>query len=127
MSMICPECGSNTLEITQSLDLPPDGRNDEIILQVVQCGACKFHGLAVYGESRRGALDSDSWEHEGYRVDEQNFQVVVNAIRQCPKPGDRRCQCSTHQSYGQPTENRWDGLTKNGIKILGYFDIKIEN
>ncbi len=74
--MICPDCQANPLKITQSLELPSDIRNDEITLQIVHCDECGFHGLAVYQESRRGALDSESWEHEGYRVSEEDFQTV---------------------------------------------------
>jgi hypothetical protein len=59
MSFVGPECHANSLAITQSIELPPDGRSDEISLQIVACQACGFAGTAVYEESRRGALDSE--------------------------------------------------------------------
>lgn len=124
MALICPDCNSNALNISQSFELPPDSYNDEITLQVIECGQCGFHALAVYEESRHGALESESWRHEGYRVSEEDFQSVVNAIRQCPYPGDSDCECSTHQALGQTNTFGWDGLRKSGIKIQDVFNIQ---
>jgi hypothetical protein len=124
MALICPDCKSNTLEIDQTLELPPDSYNDEVTLQTIRCAQCGLQALAVYEESRHGSLDSESWQHEGYRVSEADFQAISRAIQRCPHSGDRQCQCATHQSLGQTTDHRWDGLRLNGVKIQGVFNIQ---
>ncbi len=119
--MICPTCQTNTLNITQSLELPPDVRNDEISLQAVQCASCGLQALAVYRESRRGSLGSESWVHEGYRVSEVDFQRVSGLIGACPNATDKRCPCESHTVLGHQTEYHWDGLAKMGVEINGVF------
>jgi hypothetical protein len=119
--MICPDCQANTLKIILALELPPDGRNDEITLQTVQCKQCDFHALTVYRESRRGALDSESWVHEGFRVSEGDFYRIRKLILSCPNPGDKRCSCQSHRELGHQTEYYWDGLEKLGVEIEGVF------
>jgi len=119
--MICPDCQANPLKIIHTLELPSDVNNDEICLQTVRCGQCGFQALAVYRESRRGALDSESWVHEGYRVSGDDFQIIHELIQSCPNPGDKRCQCKSHQILGHQTENRWEGLRKLGVEIEGVF------
>ena len=113
MAFVCPVCWTHgSLEIGMSLALPPDGDWDEISLQVVECSACRFKGAAVYEESRRGALDSETWDHSGYRLDEEDLLALQEAIRQCPKPKDPHCPCSSHRSLGQQVNGRWQGLEK---------------
>ncbi len=101
MSFICPECGAPALTIAQRVELPPDGRFDEICLQVVRCGECNFGGTAVYAESRRGALDAEYVEHTGYRVSAAVLRKLSSLMAHCPAPGDKRCACATHQILGQ--------------------------
>ncbi len=125
MSLICPGCKKNTLKVVDSIEFLPDGFHDEISLQVIRCGECEFQGLSVYRESRRGAWDSESWINDGYIVNETDFQTVANAVRGCPDPSNRHCQCSTHLWLEQTSEGRWDGLAKNNIHILGFFDILV--
>ena len=61
MAFVCPECHtSESLRITRSLELPPDSRSDEITLQIIRCSSCRFAGVAVYEESRRGRLDDET-------------------------------------------------------------------
>ena len=112
MPFLCPECSaSKSLRITSKLELPPDSRSDEITLQVVECSRCSFAGIAVYEESRRGSLDSDSFDHTGYRVKLEDLKALRNAIRACPRPGNPRCKCPTHRSLGGKDESgRWNGL-----------------
>lgn len=125
MGLICPDCQSNALDIFQSLDLPPDSCNDEISLQVVKCPKCGLHALALYEESRHGALDSESWHHEAYRVSEEDFQMVSEVIQRCPRPRDSNCRCSTHQMLGQTSGHRWDGLRMSGVKIQDTFNMQL--
>ncbi|MCP4426110.1 MAG: hypothetical protein GY803_16580 [Chloroflexi bacterium] len=104
MSFICPECQANSLAIAHRIELPPDGRSDEIALQIVKCGACGMRGTAVYKESRRGSLDSDSWHHNGYRMSADDIDFLQNLIQQCPDPGKDDCQCRPHLSLGKTDE-----------------------
>lgn len=123
MTLICPDCNAHTLHIQQSLELPPDGYHDEIRLQLVGCSGCGLEALAVYTESRRGSLDSDAWQHEGFRVSKRDFQTVATAIQRCPRPSDKRCTCPTHQMLGQMSGYSWDGLQQSGVVVQGVFTI----
>ncbi len=124
MAFFCPLClGRGTLEIAFSLSLPPDGRSDDIYLQVMTCEHCGFGGLAVYEESRRGRLDSESWEHTGYWIDEDTLRWVAGMMRDCPDPGNPYCECASHRSLGRRGPyGRWKGVT--GITDLGTFNLK---
>jgi hypothetical protein len=112
MAFTCPRCQRHGgLEIKHRLELPRDARSDEITLQVVRCGQCGFEGLAVYEESRRGALDGESWSHTGYEADKEGIRAFKRAVRSCPKRGDPRCTCAAHERYGQRNAyGRWTGL-----------------
>lgn len=81
MSFRCPECGNTTLLIEESLDLGSDDRFDERALQMISCGSCGFTGAALYGESRRGPLDSESVDHAGYCVPDDVAAAVREAVR----------------------------------------------
>ncbi len=107
MSFTCPDCQRpDSLHITHKLELPPDGRSDEISLQIVACDDCEFRGMAVYEESRRGA--SDSWHHDGRMVAAADVERLTNDISQCPQPGSSRCDCEVHETYGKTNEyGRW--------------------
>jgi hypothetical protein len=112
MAFTCPRCrGLGTLGITHRLELPSDARSDEITLQVVRCSQCRFEGLAVYEESRRGALDSESFTPIGYEADKAAVSAFKRAVRRCPSRGDPRCACAAHETYGQrDAHGRWTGL-----------------
>ena len=111
MPFQCPECRQSALRITHRLELPPDARSDEITLQVVRCSQCRFEGLAVYEESRRGALDDESYSHTGYEAKKAALSALKVAIARCPDPGDPRCACAAHEEYGRrDTHGRWTGL-----------------
>lgn len=109
MAFKCPECGfPGALKITASISLPPDSRSDEIILQIISCEMCRFRGAAVYQESRRGALDSDSWEHTGYWLGDQDLKWLSSLIKSCPARKNQRCDCRAHQLLGAKDESgRW--------------------
>jgi len=112
MSYLCPQCTNpKSLRIISRLELPPDSRSDEITLQVVECSRCNFAGIAVYEESRRGALGDDHFDHYGYFVDKSDLMTLKNAINKCPKPGNWRCKCAAHRRFGGKDEiGRWNGL-----------------
>lgn len=114
MSFACPDCLTpDSLDVTLSIALPPDSRSDEIVLQIVECSHCGFRGAAVYEESRRGALDSDAWDHTGYRLREGQWTPLIDTIRRCPNPRDERCRCAAHRALGRTEAGgRWQGLAR---------------
>ncbi len=111
MAFICPDCAAKTLAIILRLELPPDSRWDEITLQTLACARCGFAGVAVYQESRRGALESETVHHDGYRVETVDLRRLERAVKSCPTPGDRHCSCFAHRVFGRQDESgRWSGL-----------------
>lgn len=124
MAFVCPQClTSGSLNIALSLHMPPDARSDDIVLQVVECPRCEFCGLAVYEESRRGALDAESWDHTGYWVGEHDLNSVRTAIENCPEPRNTKCQCQSHVDLGRrDSQWRWRGL--DGIETRGTFPLR---
>ena len=125
MPFLCPECSaSKSLKITSKLELPSDSRSDEIALQIVKCSRCGFAGIAVYEESRRGALDSESFDHTGYHVSTKDLKSLEKMIKQCPKPTNQRCGCSVHRTLGRKNASgRWSGL--DDILLEGAFTMKL--
>ncbi len=111
MAFLCPDCQRYALNIVATLELPADSRSDEITLQVVTCAQCAFEGLAVYEESRRGALDDDSFNHCGYRVPQDELRAIQRAIKRCPSKKNSHCGCETHRTLGSKSASgRWNGL-----------------
>lgn len=111
MPFTCPECETeNALQINQSLELAADARSDEIMLQVVECRQCSFTGLAVYEESRRGPLDSESYEHTGFRVAGTELEEVIQWVDACPEPTNHHCQCLVHREMNKKDDaGNWSG------------------
>ena len=122
MPFACPKCEQpGSLEIVQSLELPPDNRSDEISVQVVECRRCGFSALAVYEESRRGALGSECYDHSGYRAAIEEIEGMKAALAACPRPHDKNCGCFSHQRLGkQDRSGRWNGL---GLTTSGRFEM----
>ena len=111
MPFVCPDCAHRSLKIALKIELRPDSRSDEIALQVVECSRCGFAGIAVYEESRRGALDSEHFDHVGYYVGDEDLAHARKIIRGCPDPGNKRCRCSAHRTLGRrDASGRWNGL-----------------
>ena len=97
MALLCLACNFPSLEIVDSLELGPDGTNDEITLQTLSCSSCDFLGVAVYEESRRGG--GESWHHFGCRTTPSGFAELSRALRACPAPREPRCGCVAHEKY----------------------------
>ena len=112
MSFRCPQCKTrDSLEIISILELPPDAHSGEIALQVVECSACQFRGLAVYEEGRDSVPESESWAHTGYWVSPDAVESVLLATGQCPEPHNPQCRCSSHQALGKKdVYGIWRGL-----------------
>jgi len=101
------------LKIVDRIEMPPDARSDEITLQVIRCGVCNFEGIAVYEESRRGALDSETIDHYGYTLDGQELNSLKALIKRCPEPANQRCVCDSHQNLKE--RNRFGRWVKPGF------------
>ncbi|KON32098.1 MAG: hypothetical protein AC479_07875 [miscellaneous Crenarchaeota group-6 archaeon AD8-1] len=109
----CPICFGGTLQITSSIELPPDSRSDEIAVQILKCSKCGFAGLGVYEETRRGELDSESFYHRGYYTDDFTLASIEKMIGECPKPKKSCCKCSIHSSLAFVNKfGRWVWLEK---------------
>lgn len=121
----CPKCLHPTgLSILRRLEIGSDSRSDEISLQLLTCHECSFRALGVYEESRRGALDRESWSHTGYGLTKTTFRTLKRDLNACPQPGSPRCDCTTHRLYGrQDSHGRWMGT--DGIELGEKFEITI--
>ena len=122
MAFQCPSCRGTTLEITFALELPPSGDDDEITLQTLKCAACDFRGVAVYRESRHGSLDSESWQHDGYPIDDAALEDLDEALLLCPAPRDRRCRCATHVLFAQRS---WANPAHLGVDAAERFEMRL--
>jgi hypothetical protein len=121
MPFQCPSCGGDSLEITFSLELPPNDLDDESALQTVKCGSCDFLGIAVYRESRRGGVDSESWSHSGYEVSGETLEPLLETLSRCPSPRDRRCQCPAHLALGTQA---WINPAQHGLDVRKSFTMR---
>ena len=119
MSYRCPAClRKAALEVSWWIELPPDVRSDEITLQLVGCPACGFRGAVVYQESRRGALDAESWEYDGYPVKVDALARLTQLIASCPDRGEPRCGCRAHRELGrQDAQGRWQVPAEFGVRF----------
>jgi hypothetical protein len=122
---VCPECSRRgSLRIALSIELPPDSRSDEITLQTVECSDCGFTGIAVYEESRRGSLGSESFSHIGYRLSKSDFRDLDKAIRSCRDRRNRRCRCPAHRKLSRTdAAGRWNAL--RDLETTDAFPVKI--
>ena len=109
MSFQCPSCANKKSGmIIDSIELPPDSRSDDISLQVVCCSTCNYQGMAVYEESSRGALGTESVDHYGYLADQEISRSVQSLIKRCPKPGNSKCKCAAHLELNKRDKSgRW--------------------
>ncbi len=114
---VCPDCRGTALMIVASMELPPDGRSDEITVQVVRCAACRLIGVAAYEESRRGDLTSEAWTHLGYRLPELLAMELLSLIRSCPAPASISCTCTAHQEIGRVAGAHWAGVARWGASV----------
>lgn len=125
MGFVCPEClHPGTLEIDQTIELDSDSRSDEINLQIVECSECRFRGVAVYEESRRGSLDSECVDHYGYRVEKADLESLIDLISRCPCPQGGFCSCPSHQALNRTDPSgRWSALSD--LKTTGHFPMRL--
>jgi len=99
MGIICPACSRNSLTITSKIELPPNERSDEVTLQLIECNKCGFQGIAVYEESRRGKINSDTFSHRGYKVSSELLNKLKEIVDQCPDPNNSKCRCKAHRYF----------------------------
>jgi hypothetical protein len=103
---VCPSCRRARLSIVAAIELPADCRSDETSLGVLRCSGCSFEGVAAWEASRRGALDSESVTHIGYRTPIAEPSELERLIGRCPQPSRRTCRCASHQRLGETREGR---------------------
>ncbi len=88
------------------MELGPDERSDEVTLQIVRCAACGLAAVAVYEESRRGALDDESVFHAAFPTDEDALDEMRDIFASCRAPENPDCQCRGHQRAREMLEER---------------------
>jgi len=101
VALRCPECGGSGLRIQATMELGPDHRSDERSIQALRCPDCGLTAVGMYEESRRGALDSESWSHTGYPAGVKALAALKRLVRSCPAPKDPRCKCAAHRQLDQ--------------------------
>ena len=120
-NFVCPACGKEELELILSLELPPGADDDELSLQTLRCRSCDLHGIAVYRENRRGALDSESWSHTGYAIDRDALEKLRTIILACPSPENRLCPCKAHSGLAKLN---WSSRNRD-LQVLREFEMKL--
>ena len=95
MAFLCPDCSAKSLIIAMRLELAPDSRWDEITLQTIACASCGFRGVAVYRESRRGALPdlARAWAivRDRETDEEQRLRVFERGVGETMACGTGAC------------------------------------
>ena len=124
MGLVCPVCGEATLMVAARLELPPDDRSDEVAVQVLSCSQCDARALGIYEESRRGALDDESWSHVGYPMEPEAAEALAAKLRRCRHPGSPRCACATHRSFRRAGQDWRDSLP--GVRWDKPFAVRYE-
>jgi hypothetical protein len=123
MAYLCPACERGYLRTETVLELPADGNDDEIQLQLLKCASCGFEALGVYRESRHGKLEgNESWHHDGYQVSAGGLNSLRDAIASCPAQKDRRCGCETHAILAKCD---WAAITGCGLEVERQFELKL--
>jgi hypothetical protein len=111
MGFLCPECLRGSLTITERIELEGDRRSDDITLQLVDCPVCGFAGIAVYEESRRGALDAECFDHSGWRIGAEEIRTLRALFEHCPDLQNSDCHCVAHWALNRYDHTgRWDAL-----------------
>jgi len=81
MSLLCPSCKQPYLRVTASRDIDPGQNYDERAIQVLICSSCGYTGIGIYEESRRGALDSESFNHISYNSPIEKVYLLQKLIK----------------------------------------------
>jgi len=125
MAFLCPQCRvPGALEITSTMQLPQDNRFEDIMLQIIACTRCSFHGIAIYEELRGGRLDAEAFHHTGYRMAEEDYLAFVEAFHNCPQPYNPQCSCETHRKYTRhDIYGAWQGV--NDIPTQESFTMRL--
>lgn len=105
---VCPDCHRSSMGIIAGLRFPPDGYDDEIMLQAVDCNQCSFRGVGAYTENRQGR--ETRFHHWGYRITQSTYDGLVQEMQGCPDADQIRCRCDAHVRYGRLNGHSWDGI-----------------
>jgi len=122
IAYLCPACGANVaLKIDRSIELPADDY-DEYSVAVVRCQACRFRGVTTCGESRRGALDSESVDYRCHQLADADLERLATSVEECPAPPNRNCLCRSHPLLSQ-TDSKGLGLIAQVLKSFPMKDV----
>ena len=113
MAFECPSCkAASSLVIARRIEVDPPAPSSETSVQLVECKDCHFRALAVYQESRAGALDSESVGHRGYPLDDSEFESFAGIIKECPDRLNRHCRCPSHLKLDKlAASDSWPGAS----------------
>ena len=109
--LVCPRCEQPSFAISAAIELPARGKWDEIALQIVDCRACRFEGIALYRISRPGPAGRSVVEHEGYFVNEETVAFLRRTIEDCTERENQRCECASHRLLDiMERREEWESL-----------------
>jgi hypothetical protein len=128
--MVCPDCHEIGLSVEETLCVKPSWMWDEILVQIIACARCRFRGVAVYAESRRGALDDEAVDHHGYRLPAPLLDVIERRIAACPSKRDESCTCIAHEHLGRTNAGgHWCGLDDAALRdrfVIAYREVALD-
>ena len=102
------------------MELAPSGDDDEITVQVLKCESCDLLAMGVYRESRHGRLDSESWHHQGFVLEDESLEKLMEAMLACTAPDDRRCGCTSHTTLAK---KNWVAPERSGFEVKKRFEM----
>ncbi len=75
LNIKCPNCSSFGAGIESSKDLGRNGYSDEVSIHLIKC-QCGSEFVGHYEESRRGHLNSESFNYWGYGFDDELLKSI---------------------------------------------------
>ena len=92
--MECVGCASTKWEIKQrSAFICFEAFGDEYIESYFFCNDCDAYSVEVYHDSFNGP---DTILTRG-PIAKSEGDRIIEIIKQCPAPGDKRCRCKSHE------------------------------
>lgn len=106
----CTKCDNISLSIKHSVRVPPKNpmSKDELV-QTIQCSSCDFKGMALYKESRAGAIDDDHLNHDGYELDEASFAYLDELLSNSAK-AEELAKLYAKSFQDSPIKIDWRGI-----------------
>ena len=96
-AIVCPDCAAESrFNFIATMELGPGEFSDETAFQLLECAQCALKIAAVYEESRRGRLRSETVSHKGYRTEPHEWLNLKTLVSQCSSPNNKSCLCPAH-------------------------------